>query len=741
MLELGAWAEGEKNQFETSRPWDHIVGGQSLGTEDSDNDSQLLQAAIVGNLMLLKEWTTKLRGSPDAKGRFTRTFLAAIPEAPVECLNLLLGTDMVDVHAEDEIHERNCLHEAAISGRESILEVGLSKRVDVTRIDVYGRLPLHYACTYGQVSMVRALLQQNSQTINDLDHDNFSPLINGIVHCQYDCVEQLIAYGARLDPDDEAHHVPLNLACQYGSIDIIRLLLEKKATIQADAEGLYPQHLVARKGAIPDALLLLRKFGADLDQKDKLYQWTPLFHAASEGFVGCVKTLLEQGVDSTAVDEKGLSAMYYATWEGHLQCMELLSLIGGGTGMALNNSTSHSMQAPSDVTNEAKSTAIDTDGIPDLSLPPPIIPLRRYGHNFLDSKAFISITFGASNSDAMQFFNDSKYPAARLTISSKSSELIPRNLMLPIPEEFRTISFQVDNLDSFALDFDVFPTFGSKFIAKTVALPALFKALDSSSGTYSLPLLDPRLRAIGQLTFAFQVIKPFGGIPLEIAQFETYWKATSHLDTHPNTLITGSSLSGDYVRLFVQLTSDGYPVLYSRWAINHHGIDCPIGRLSYSQLVHLASGHDHRTISAIRSWTTSDTVAIHRQLANGLTTLREVLASLHPSVRVDLHILYPNEAQARSLGLGPSINVNDYADALLREVFHHARAMREQNAEYMRSIIFTSYNPDVCTALNWKQPNCACNSPLATPANEEQIPFSCATISEPTVVLGIRRLI
>jgi CDK inhibitor PHO81 len=24
------------------------------------------------------------------------------------------------------------------------------------------------------------------------------------------------------------------------------------------------------------------------------------------------------------------------------------------------------------------------DGIPDLELPPPIIPLRRYGHNFLE---------------------------------------------------------------------------------------------------------------------------------------------------------------------------------------------------------------------------------------------------------------------------------------------------------------------------------------------------------------------
>ncbi|KAL8740034.1 MAG: hypothetical protein Q9184_008540, partial [Pyrenodesmia sp. 2 TL-2023] len=37
--------------------------------------------------------------------------------------------------------------------------------------------------------------------------------------------------------------------------------------------------------------------------------------------------------------------------------------------------------------------------------------------------------------------------------------------------------------------------------------------------------------------------------------------------------------------------------------------------------------------------------------------------------------------------------------------FDHARYTREQDPDFIRSLVFTSYNPDICTALNWKQPN------------------------------------
>lgn len=703
-MELGAWAEGEKIPYDSSRSYERTVSGQSIGTDENDTDSQILQAAIAGHLAVLQDWISRLRDSPDTGGRFTRTFLAAIAEASEEALNALLESGLVDVHAEDEINERNCLHEAAISGRELVLEIALKSDVDVSRVDVYGRIPLHYACMHGNVGMVRTLLKKALQTVDALDHDNFTPLIHGIAHHQLTCVEQLLTHGARIDPDSDSDHVPLNLACQHGSTAITQVLLERKAKILPDAEGLFPQHLVARSGRTPDVLLMLERYGADLNQRDKLYQWSPLFHAAAEGRVDCLQKLLERHVDVDIQDEKGLSAMYYATWEGHLECMRLLSPTDLGS-----RSTARSVQAMTATSENTvvSSMTLDADGIPDLSLPPPIIPLRRYGHNFLDTKTFIQISFEEAGSDAIVFYHDSKYPAARLTISSKVSDVIPRNIMLPIQDDFKIISFQIDNLESFILDFDIFPTFGSKVIAKSTALPNIFRAITSSAGHCCLPLFDPRLRAIGQISFNFQVIKPFHGTPLEITNFATYWKATSQLDSHPSAFITGSSLTGEYVQIFVQLTSDGVPVIYPQWSINHYGIEFPVGRLSLQQFLSLRpADYRKKLLASLWEGTVDDITSIHKALASAFVTLRDVLTYLPTSIHVDIQILYPTPTQEQGFGLRGSLDINNYADAILNVVFDHARLTKEQTPDFMRSIVFTSHNVDICTALNWKQPNC-----------------------------------
>jgi CDK inhibitor PHO81 len=70
-----------------------------------------------------------------------------------------METGLVDVQSEDDIHERNCLHQAAIYEKPFVLEYGVAKGVSVDRTDVYGRIPLHYASMHGRLDMLDALLQ------------------------------------------------------------------------------------------------------------------------------------------------------------------------------------------------------------------------------------------------------------------------------------------------------------------------------------------------------------------------------------------------------------------------------------------------------------------------------------------------------------------------------------------------------------------------------------------------------
>jgi len=96
---------------------------------------------------------------------------------------------------------------------------------------------------------------------------------------------------------------------------------------------------------------------------------------------------------------------------------------------------------------------------------------------------------------------------------------------------------------------------------------------------------------------------------------------------------------------------------------------------------------------------------VHRILSNSAVSLQDALALLPKGMHVNLEVLYPSAEEERVLRLGPTVNINTFVDAILGAVFDHARALREHSPDCMRSIVFSSYNPTVCTALNWKQPN------------------------------------
>jgi CDK inhibitor PHO81 len=131
LQELGAWSEGDHVTFD--RNPEHIVSSQHfLGTEEGDADTLLLDTVLSGNLESLRDL--------------------------ISSLQLLLDTGLVDVQSEDDINERNCLHQATIYGNLFVLGTGLTHGVAVSRTDVYGRVPLHYACMHGRLDMMEVLL-------------------------------------------------------------------------------------------------------------------------------------------------------------------------------------------------------------------------------------------------------------------------------------------------------------------------------------------------------------------------------------------------------------------------------------------------------------------------------------------------------------------------------------------------------------------------------------------------------
>lgn len=891
ILELKAWAdgdsvffEGKSNSDDKSTSADRKLGSTapSASSKKSNIENSLDQSQTLTSTddlyhefiktasstdtnqdttqKVFAEWISRLTQLEGAKERITSIFLLSIPtKASDAALKALYDSGYVDIHALDEINNQSVLHKAAMTGRTLLVDLALSQNVSPTLQDTYGRTPLHYACLHNHVNLIEKLVQKGAN-IDALDKDNFSPLLCAIISKNSECVKLLINLGAKGDGDSEKLYIPLNFACQYGIYDATQMILARwPNVIKPDAEGLYPIHIVSRAGH-HNLIPLLTKYNTNVNQVDKLNKWTALFYAASEGHALAVKELLKANAHVDILDEDGHTPLYYATWEGHVECVEELSAtLAKSSGTSLdqsipipinnetNSSTSAAISIPSSTNHSLNSSFVDAssyssslspndmdiensdiDGIPDLSLPPPILPLRRYGHNFLDKKIFVQLLFDTASSASAKVIEfdkgDDILPAGRLTISSRNNhEIIPQSIILPFSETDKNrISFQVDSLENFAIDFEIYPTYGTKIVAKTAALSYIFNQQEAFNpesqhilGTRhfcTLPLFDMRLQTVGRINFAFQVVLPFAGKPLEITKFDTYWKSTSQVDqqqqqqqqqtlgdsllnsTFPalasstsqtsqvqmllqsqrsgspfisNTLnsiinaqpshsfvgghlpapagpssfsssfhhhhhgfaqtlslVTASSLSGEFARISVCLTRDMVPVVANFWTINiSNTVDIPIGHLNLDQVLSIASSG--APVSTYISETrrklarASSPAAIHNEISEGrrIIPLKDFLEATPVESKLDISVLYPTRAEAVYINLGantfPDLNV--YVDKILTVLFDHVRQVRSsrnpENAPYgsapsqTRSVIFSAAHPDVCTVLNWKQPN------------------------------------
>jgi CDK inhibitor PHO81 len=600
------------------------VDSSFVGDEIDDIELELVKAVSSGQGSLVREILDRIMQNPSVedRGRLTRVFWHACSEAPTEITDMLIETQLVNFEYVDDIIERSCLHVAAMNGRLDLLEVCTKHGANVEATDAYGRTALHYATMNGFSDCVSFLLTRQTD-IECRDHDGFSPLIYAIMNGHTPCVEILIQANANIEPRHEGDHIPLSLACHFGHTDIALMLYNQGAKNLPNAESLYPLHLAARQGHA-ELCRVLSQNGQDIDTPDKYNTWTPLFWAANDGHVECVRILINAGCKVNAKDENGKTALYYAAWEGHMDCVQLLLDAGCEVEPVTEIISTSTPQSPPKAKDDLDN---ELDVIPSLSLPPPIIPFRIYGHNYLDRKYQIQISL---RQPPIRLYDNAQISSLRLIISSKpDTGMIPHSVILPLVDDRDVFNFQVDKLDDFLLEFDILATFGSKVLGRGVALPQSFSLVDFkiAEGHRTIPLLDGHLKVIGELSYDYSVINPFRGVQLEIGgRIETYWKSTNtvlpvpptnnevaNTETTPTTtttsnsiqnstsnapttstlssnvpsFITASSLSGDYVHVVIQLTKDLVPVVFSNWMVPFQGLDLAVSDLTLQQFIRI----------------------------------------------------------------------------------------------------------------------------------------------------------
>ncbi|KAH3899111.1 Pho81p SCDLUD_004537 [Saccharomycodes ludwigii] len=624
--------------------------------------------------------------------------------------------------------------------------------------DFNGCTPLHYACELGKIDFVELLL--NSQYVKEsldlIDKNSRTPLILCIVNNQPLVTKAILTSTSTnpfpvIDEDTKLQLSPLNVACIYKNYEITKIILDIMGNVDLstyqDTQGYMPLHLAAENGADSKLLKVLVEHGADPNALDGFNKWTPLLYAAQKGHPETVRALIEEcHADVTVKDEKDLSPIFYACWEGHVDVMNVLikyiystlrkssvdstqSITADTMSTSIGNHDTTMAASVKNASNngsikgilpsgECASSAellqpqqmemvddsmdlLDLDGIPDFSLPPPIIPLRKYGHNFLEKKIFLRLRF-KTNLKSIELNKEdcmvSPSSLGRITLTSNILDIISRNISLPIgPDDDGEVVFQIKDLDQFVIDFEIYPASGTRMIAKTIMTSGMLHnniSPATNQGHAVLPLLDSRLKLVGQLMFDFQIITPFNKVTMEVTKYDTYWKSTADGGD-----ITLSSLMGRYLTVLVTILNDGTIISAPKLTIEDKNNGCELLLLDLSQ----------KQVELLTGKSLNDTTGMNYDIKQFISTnyvlFDKLLDSLPTNVKLDIKVAFPTLGEIEAVPVklsSPFVNIDKFVDAILNVLFHHAQKLKESGSK--REMVFSSSNHNICSILNWKQP-------------------------------------
>lgn len=211
--------------------------------------------------------------------------------------------------------------------------------------DALSRSPLHFAALYGLPEVCRELFDSpidgelsKSDLIKEILHSDFqgfTPLHLAATHEQTGCVKIFLDIFRQATEvlDIKKLRRDLNqlllIAIQLQFDEIVQLLLTQPIDIDfRSTRGetlLYIAARIGREDYVSSLLEHSRDTKANIELKEPVLGWTPLFIASVEGHIDVVNALLTAGADQSIVDKNGWTVKEHATFRGHLHIAEIFA--------------------------------------------------------------------------------------------------------------------------------------------------------------------------------------------------------------------------------------------------------------------------------------------------------------------------------------------------------------------------------------------------------------------------------
>ncbi|PVU95409.1 hypothetical protein BB561_001824 [Smittium simulii] len=601
----------------------------------------------------------------------------------------------IDLTTVDQVSGRSLVHAGARSGIFEIVKTAIEAGANLNYTDSYGCYPIYYAIVGGYSSIVKLLLNHNSelninsQGIRSLQLaaslDNFETFYNLLSESTTQwCNQDMTA--------------ALFKCSQTGNWKIANALLDQGLDVVGVVNDLNQSalHISSMNGHLRMSNWLI-SVGASVELKDKDSNWTPLFFAANEGYTSIVKLLLDNNSDPLAFDDQGYTPAFYAAYHGHMECVKLL----------FRNSNPIT-------DNKSESCIHDDDFIPSLELPPPIIPLQISKRSYNSNKKLAIIRFCSNTQkydSLVKFIRHINLNSLRLEINTRSSEnLISHTIQLPLQEKIKYLNFEVSKNTLFNFEFLLFPSFGSVVIGKAILSNQVFGL--ESGVNLKLPLIGSDMNVVAELVFDFLAVDPLT-IPIDRPSglINDIW---DNININPT-----ENSQNKYFAVGVQVTFDGIPVVYSKKTLKMaENLEFPIDRLNLSQINSLTKA-DTSIINLAKASAdlvysqSIDSAQYRDTILNSCIPLEQFLVELPQDIALVISMILPSNKTNE-------YKLNGFVDAILSKIFTSALKSQklvlkvEKSLEYenkptyekvfSRSIFLSSNSPTICLLAQWKQP-------------------------------------
>lgn len=195
--------------------------------------------------------------------------------------------------------------------------------INVNCMDKNGSMPFVLACRFASTSDCKYLIEKGAKLCSTTGN-GVTPLIAAVMGQNTELVAFLLnEHNLKANQYSSKRKSPLYYAAKIGSLDIVKLLMEKKASVNIpDEEERTPLYWASWNGFCGIVEYLINS-GANVNQCNRKGK-SPLYCASKRGRLNIVKLLLNNGADINKSTLNNKSSLYRAVKRGHFEICEAL---------------------------------------------------------------------------------------------------------------------------------------------------------------------------------------------------------------------------------------------------------------------------------------------------------------------------------------------------------------------------------------------------------------------------------